>query len=181
MPDHFIPDEYHDTYREITPEHLVQLGIRGLICDIDNTLVTYDDPEPTPAVRNWMEELALRGIAVAFVSNNDRERVERFCAGTDCFYAWKSGKPGDRELRRAMAYMHTDQKTTALLGDQIFTDIYAGKRLGLRCFLVKPIRDKRSLFFRMKRFFEIPVLRRYARLHGEAYRPNIVRCSSAQE
>ena len=170
-----LPDRYYDTVADITLQELRENGIRALICDIDNTLVTYDDPVPTQSASAFLTAMREGGISVAFVSNNNEERVSRFNTDLGYFYAAKSGKPCGRELRRAMAYMGSPARDTAVVGDQIFTDIYAGKRLGLRCYLVKPIRDKNSLFFRFKRKLEIPVLRAYARLHHEAYRPNVTR------
>lgn len=168
-----MPDRYYDSVSQLTAADLEQYGIRALICDIDNTLVTYDDPEPTPSAMEFLSRMQAAGVQIAFVSNNDRERVNRFNASLGWFASAKSAKPSARELRRAMEYMGTTVYDTAVLGDQLFTDIYAGKRLGMRAFLVKPIRDKRSLFFRFKRKCEIPVLRAYAKAHGEPYRPNV--------
>lgn len=157
------PDFYYDDIYAITPEQLTALGIRGLICDIDNTLVTYDDPVPTPPVLAWLEALAQTGIAVSFVSNNHADRVNTFNAGLNYFAIPDSGKPLGNAINDAMAHMGTGPSDTAVIGDQIFTDVYAGKRRGLRCFLVKPIRDKKTLFFRFKRLLERPVIRHYQR------------------
>lgn len=165
----FLPDHYRKDIYAITPEELQAEGIRGLICDIDNTLVTYDDPEPTPAVTAWIEAMRRSGIAVTFVSNNSSEsRVERFNRPVGTYASAKSGKPfRTRRLREAMRYMQTAPETTAVVGDQIFTDIYAGKRLSMRSYLVLPIKDKTTLFFRFKRLLEIPVKRAYFAAHPE--------------
>ena len=168
-----MPDRYYDSISDIAEADLAHYGIRALICDIDNTLVTYDDPEPTEDAAAFLLRMQAYGVQIAFVSNNEKERVDRFNASLGFFASAKSGKPFARELRRAMAHMGTNETNTAVLGDQIFTDVFAGKRIGLRALLVKPIRDKKSWFFRFKRFCEIPVLRAYAKAHGEAYRPNV--------
>ena len=65
------------------------------------------------------------------------------------------------------AAVETEKETTVMLGDQVFTDVFAGKRMGLRAILVKPIRDKRTLFFRFKRWLEIPVLKIYSKDHNK--------------
>ena len=164
----FVPDHYFDTIYEITPELLKREGIRALVLDIDNTLVTYDDPDPTPSVLRWVEEMRAAGISLAFVSNNSsRERVERFNRPFAFFATAKSGKPGTKYVKKAIAFMGAETKTTCVVGDQVFTDIFVGKRMGTRSILVKPIKDKTTLFFRCKRKLEKPVLRRYFRINGE--------------
>lgn len=163
MFDKFIPDLMCDTIYDIDIQALTSRGIRGVALDIDNTLVTYDDPEPTPEVLRWLGELEENGITASFVSNNKAERVSRFNASLGFFAAPDSGKPSVREYKNAMVHMGTDEKSTAVIGDQIFTDVYAAHRLGLYCVMVKPIKDKRSLFFRFKRALEKPFLRAYRR------------------
>ena len=79
---------------------------------------------------------------------------------------WKSGKPGGKNLRRAMAELGTDRTDTVVLGDQLLTDALAGKRLGLRVLIVPPIKDKTTLFFRFKRLCERPIVRRFKRRNG---------------
>ncbi|MCQ2424976.1 MAG: YqeG family HAD IIIA-type phosphatase [Lachnospiraceae bacterium] len=163
----FVPDLYFDTIYEITPALLKREGINALVLDIDNTLVTYDDPDPTPPVLRWAEEMRAAGISLAFVSNNSsRERVERFNRPFGFFATAKSGKPGTKYVKKAIAFMGASPETTCVVGDQVFTDIFVGKRMGTHSILVKPIKDKTTLFFRFKRKLEKPVLRRYARING---------------
>lgn len=161
----FMPDGIFDDIYAITPEFLLSLGVRGLILDIDNTLVTYDDPVPTEKVAGWLEAMHDAGISTAFVSNNHRERVEEFCRNLDCFCLSDAGKPSRKGLFAAMEHMGTDVLSTAAVGDQVFTDVWAAKRCGMRSFLVPPIKDKTTLFFRFKRLLERPVLHAYYRSH----------------
>ncbi len=157
----FIPTKIYDDIYKITPEALNEAGIRALILDIDNTLVTYDDPKPTESVAAWLDAMHGAGIKTAFVSNNHEERVAGFCEGLGCYFHADSGKPSRKYLRAAMAHMGTTPDDTAAVGDQIFTDVYAAKRAGMRAFLVPPIKDKLTLFFRTKRILEKPFLRAY--------------------
>ena len=159
----FMPDGIFDDIYAVTPEYLSSLGIRGLILDIDNTLVTYDDPVPTERVAGWLDAMHDAGIQTAFVSNNHRERVEEFCRGLGCFWLSDAGKPSRKGLFAAMEHMGTDASSTAAVGDQVFTDVWAAKRCGMRSYLVPPIKDKRTLFFRFKRLLERPILREYHR------------------
>ncbi len=156
LPTHIYKDIY-----EITPEALNKAGIAALILDIDNTLVTYDDPKPTESVAAWLDGMHSAGIQTAFVSNNEEPRVETFCEGLGCYFHAKAGKPSRKYLREAMTHMGTTEKNTACVGDQLFTDVWAGKRAGMRAFMVPPIKDKRTLFFRTKRLLEKPFLRLY--------------------
>ena len=169
MTDKFLPTKIYDNIYAITPEEMTSLGIRALILDIDNTLVTYDDPKPTESVAKWLLEMHDAGIQTAFVSNNHAPRVEMFCEGLGCYFHADAKKPSRKYLYEAMAHMGTDVNNTACVGDQLFTDVWAGKRAGMRAFLVPPIKDKRTLFFRAKRLLEKPFLRIYRkRLEGEA-------------
>ncbi len=163
---YLVPDRMYSRYEDVTPEELSRKGIRALLVDIDNTLAPYEQPDADDTHRAWVADMAAHGIAVALVSNNDRARVERFNRTLGLPAYWKSGKPRRRTLDRAMRQLGVTPEETAILGDQLLTDAYAGKRIGLTTLIVPPIRDKRTLFFRFKRFLERPFLRRYRKLHA---------------
>ena len=162
-----LPDRVFGSVFEITPEILKTYGIRAVICDIDNTLVTYDDPVPTKEVLDWFGSLTNAGVSIAFVSNNNKQRVEEFNRKLGYFASAKSGKPKTREIKNAMKYMGSDSSNTALIGDQLLTDASAGKSAGLPTFIVPPIKDKKTLFFRFKRLLEKPYMKKYYKLQGK--------------
>ena len=137
---YFMPDRCFDDIYMITPEFLLAEGIRAVLLDIDNTLVTYDDPEPTEPVIKWLNSLAENGISTAFISNNHRERVERFNSRLGYFASWDSKKPSGKNYIAAMKHLGTDRSNTAVIGDQIFTDVLGANRSGVTPLLVKPIR-----------------------------------------
>lgn len=161
-----IPDYMFDHYHDVTPTFLHDIGVCALLIDIDNTLAPYEQPDPDARHYAWVAAMRQAGIALAFVSNNHRERVERFAAplGVDAY--WDAHKPLRKTLDKAMAAMGSTVENTAMLGDQLLTDAYAGKHIGLRTLIVLPIRDKRSLFVRFKRRIERPYLRRYRMQQG---------------
>ena len=163
---YLVPDRMYSRYEDVTPEELSRQGIRALLVDIDNTLAPYEQPDADDTHRAWVADMAAHGIAVALVSNNDQARVERFNRTLGLPAYWKSRKPRRRTLDRAMRQLGVTPEETAILGDQLLTDAYAGKRIGLTTLIVPPIRDKRTLFFRFKRFLERPFLRRYRKLHA---------------
>jgi HAD superfamily phosphatase (TIGR01668 family) len=161
---YLIPDVIFNDIYEITPEFLTSEGIKGLVLDIDNTLVPYEIPEPTEEVRAWLSSMWENGIKTAFVSNNHKERVELFNQSLNCPAFYDSGKPLKKSCSRAMEAMEVTKNETAIIGDQVFTDVLAGRISGLNtAILVNPIKDKTNLFFKSKRLLEKPVLAAYRR------------------
>ena len=157
-----VPDYYFDTFDLASAEFLSSLGIQGIILDVDNTLEPYENPRPGEHVKAWLLSLSESGIKAAIVSNNNGERIDEFNKELGLFAVSRAKKPLRRNIRRAMAAMGTDKATTAIMGDQIFTDVLAGKRAGLAVtILVPPINDKRDVFTRFKRWLERPILKKY--------------------
>lgn len=159
----FLPDYRFPSFSSVTAAFLTKENIRALILDIDNTLEPYENPDPTEAVRAWFLMLREAGVGAAFVSNNNKERVERFNRDLGLPAYPKAGKPSAVPVRRAMAALCADPDTTALMGDQIFTDVWAAHAAGIRAILVPPIRDRRDLLTRAKRALEKPILKFYER------------------
>lgn len=166
MKDSLTPDYMFACYREITPTFLAEHGICALLIDIDNTLAPYEMPDPDDRIRAWFRELDEHGIRAALVSNNHAPRVERFNRTLGLPAYPDSGKPKRKTLLIAMERLGVPPEETAVLGDQLLTDAYAGKRLGLRAIIVPPIKDKTNAFFRFKRLLERKYIRRYAKRHG---------------
>ncbi|MBE6602569.1 MAG: YqeG family HAD IIIA-type phosphatase [Ruminococcaceae bacterium] len=163
MKDYLTPDYMFGHYYEITPEFLQSIGVRALLIDIDNTLAPYEQPDPDESIRAWFARLAEAGISVALVSNNHAPRVERFNQTLGLLAYPDSGKPKRKTLEIAMQKLGVTHAETAMLGDQLLTDAYAGKHIGLRAIIVPPIHDKTNLFFRFKRLCERPFIRKFAK------------------
>ena len=160
----FVPDLYFDTVYEVTPEILTARGVKALILDIDNTLVPYEIPEPTAEVRAWLTGMWDAGIKTAFVSNNHKERVELFNKELGCPAFYDSGKPLKKSCVRALSALGVAPSECAIIGDQVFTDVVAGRISSLNtAILVKPIKDRTDLFCKFKRLLEKPVIARYNR------------------
>ncbi|MGM9643604.1 MAG: YqeG family HAD IIIA-type phosphatase [Eubacteriales bacterium] len=161
-----MPDYIFRKFDDITADFLDSLGIKALLIDIDNTLAPYEVAEPDERILSWFNTLKAHGISATLISNNDKERVELFNRSLGLPYYYKSGKPFAKNLKKAMLRMGSDRTNTAMLGDQLLTDAAAGKHIGLTTFIVPPIKDKSSAFFRAKRALEVPVIRRYVKKHG---------------
>ena len=166
MKDHLTPTYMFGHYYEITPDFLQSIGVRALLIDIDNTLAPYEQPEPDDRIRAWFKALQDNGIRAALVSNNHHPRVEQFNRTLGLTAFWDSGKPKKKTLLLAMKTLGVSKDETAMLGDQLLTDAYAGKHIGLVAIIVPPIQDKTNLFFRFKRLCERPFIRKYANSNG---------------
>ena len=164
-----VPDHYFESFSEITAEFLKEQGIRCVLCDIDNTLVTYDDATPTEAVTAWLDSLKAADITVIFLSNNSEERVKIFAEGLPNPWYAPASKPITKTAKKALATHGFTKEETATLGDQIFTDVWTGNFLKVKLtLLVPPIKDKTSLFFKTKRLLEKPFLSSYRRRQKRA-------------
>ena len=166
MKDCLTPDYMFATFDQVTPAFLQSIGVRALLIDIDNTLAPYEQADPDQRILDWFAELKENGIDAALVSNNHAPRVERFNKPLGLLAYPDSGKPFRGTLERAMKELGVSHAETAMLGDQLLTDCFAGKHIGLRAIIVPPIRDKQNLFFRSKRFLERPFIRKYAKKNG---------------
>ena len=162
MLERFYPGEYVDSTYEIDFDRLYEEGYRGVIFDIDNTLVPHGAPadERACALFAHLKEL---GYHCMLLSNNKEPRVKMFNDAVQVSYIYKAGKPNPANYRKAMEQMGTDEKNTLFVGDQIFTDVYGANRTGIRTILVKPIHPKEEIQIVLKRYMEKIVLFFYKR------------------
>lgn len=157
----FYPKEYVDSTYQIDFESWRDQGYRGIIFDVDNTLVPHGAPANATAKRLF-ERLHGLGFQMILLSNNKEPRVKTFCeAVTGAGYIYKAGKPGRAGYEEAMRRMGTDVHTTLFVGDQIFTDVWGANRAGIYTILVKPIHPKEEIQIVLKRYLERIVLHFY--------------------
>ena len=131
---------YHDIY-QITGAALKARGIKLLLADLDNTLVPYGVPLPDERLKAWRDDLAAYGVTLFVLSNNRHESRPRiFAEGLGVPYIGHAGKPKTPSFVRAMERMGVTREQTAIVGDQVFTDVLGGNRAGVAAILVEPIR-----------------------------------------
>ena len=157
----FVPDYRFASYADVTADFLRSIGVRALILDVDDTLEPYENPLPGSAVKEWLADLDAAGIRCGIVSNNSEERILKFNEEIYLPVICHARKPFARGVRRMLTALCVRAEEAALLGDQIFTDVWAAKNAGIRAILVPPIRDRRDFLTRIKRLLEKPFLRRY--------------------
>ena len=163
----FVPEFYFDTFDMANVDFLLSHNIKSIILDVDNTLEPYENPHPTEKVLAWFKELDAHGIKAAIVSNNDAERINLFNENIGIPAYSKAKKPFKKNVLNAMRDIGAVPESTALMGDQVFTDVWAAHNTGIRAILVPPIRDKRDFFTRFKRWLEKPILKKYQRKRGQ--------------
>ena len=149
----FYPStECNSTY-DIDFQRMYDLGYRGIIFDIDNTLVPHGAPADEKAIALF-EKLREIGFQTLLLSNNKEPRVKSFCEQVGSDYIFKAGKPKKTGYKKAMERMGTTKETTFFVGDQLFTDVWGAKRTGLYSVLVKPIHPKEEIQIVLKRYLE---------------------------
>ncbi|MDD6810809.1 MAG: YqeG family HAD IIIA-type phosphatase [Lachnospiraceae bacterium] len=162
MLERFYPDVYLDSAYEIAYEELYKQGYRGIIFDIDNTLVPHGAPADERSIALF-ERLRKIGYESMLLSNNKEPRVKMFHDKVHSPYIFKANKPFPESYLKAMEEMHTTPETTFFVGDQLFTDVWGAKKAGIRTYLVKPIHPKEEIQIVLKRYLEKIVLFFYMR------------------
>lgn len=157
MLEKFYPREYLDSAYQIDFEKRYQDGSRGVIFDIDNTLVPHGAPADD-RTRKLFAHLKKLGYECCLLSNNKELRVKLFNDQVQVNYIFKAQKPKSSGYEKAMEMMGTDRSNTLFVGDQIFTDIYGANRAGIYTILTRPIHPKEEIQIVIKRCLEKIVL-----------------------
>lgn len=159
-----IPKLRVNTVFDINLEQLYDQGYRGIITDLDNTLVGAKDPDATPELIAWFKKVKEQGFKLIIVSNNNMDRVAKFATPLDIEFVHKARKPFNIPFLKAMKLMGTSSEQTIVVGDQMLTDVYGGNRLDLFTVLVLPISiADEGIGTRINRRVERVVLRRLRR------------------
>jgi HAD superfamily phosphatase (TIGR01668 family) len=154
----FLPDSHFKNVYNITPEYLKSFGIKGIITDLDNTLIEWDKPNATPDLIKWFENLKANGVKVAVVSNNNKERVRIFCEPLNIPFFYKARKPFTSAFKLAIASLDLAKDEVCVVGDQLLTDILGGNSLGVHTILVVPVASTDGFVTRFNRKVERRIL-----------------------
>ena len=156
------PSEDYDSAYQIDYEGFYDKGYRGILFDVDNTLVEHDQPVTLPAIELF-ENLKEMGFKTCIISNNKDYRVKPLADACGSRYVSKAGKPSPVNYIKAMEIMGTDKDNTFFVGDQLFTDVWGANRAGIMSVLVKPIDKHEEIQIILKRRLEWIVLFFYKR------------------
>lgn len=153
----FYPTQWMDSTYQIPFDEWYEKGCRGVIFDIDNTLVPHDAPATEEAIQLF-DNLRQMGFDTCLTSNNKEPRVAAFASQVKSKYIYKANKPSRSGYLKAMEMMGTDKDTTLFVGDQLFTDVFGANRTGIQTILVKPMNPKEEIQIVLKRYLERVVL-----------------------
>lgn len=160
------PDIYLNNVKEINLELLKKYQIKGLILDIDNTLINYDK-ELLDGAKEWCDNLKKAGIKICILSNtNKAHKVKKVADILNLEYEYFAHKPSKRGFKKAREILKLEPQNIAVVGDQIFTDVLGGNRSKMRTILTKPIDNRDILITKIKRPFEKIVIDRYVKKRG---------------
>lgn len=162
MLESFYPDLTMNSAYQIDFKEYYEKGYRGVIFDIDNTLVPHGAPADKRSIV-LIESLKKMGFGVVFLSNNKEPRVKMFNDAVHAQYIYKAGKPGKKGYKKAMEMLGTNTENTLFVGDQLFTDVWGARNTGLFSILVNPIDKKEEIQIVLKRYLERIVLVFYRR------------------
>lgn len=164
MYERFFPSAFYNSIFDVEYDKLLEEGYKGLMYDIDNTLVPFDVEHPTEEIIELFERLKKDGFKLCLVSNNSKARVTRFNERLKVFAVSKALKPLRRSLLKAMNYMGTNANNSVFIGDQMFTDVWGGNRVGVKTILVKPIAVKEQFITKIKRSTEKQIFDLYQKV-----------------
>lgn len=142
---------------DMTPELLQQRGIRALLMDFDNTIVPYTTDEPTAEMQDWLRRMQASDVFLCVVSNSKKPRVVQFCEMYDLNCVTHSRKPFQKGIREALNHYGLDAGATALVGDQIFTDVLGANCGGLTSILITPI-SLHNIWLKLRHVIEMPFI-----------------------
>ncbi|MGE5614819.1 MAG: YqeG family HAD IIIA-type phosphatase [Bacillota bacterium] len=164
----FYPSVAVGGIADITAELLEKHNIKGLILDIDNTLVPNHTPEADEKTEKWIEGLMSAGYKMCIVSNARKRRVEKFNSRLKLPAVYNAMKPRMAAFTKAARIMGLESRHVAVVGDQVFTDIYGGNRAGMFTILVNPLDSRENMLIRFKRIFERRILKKYEEMVKQA-------------
>ncbi|MEH7109554.1 YqeG family HAD IIIA-type phosphatase [Bacillus sp. JJ1764] len=154
----FLPNEHVKNIFEIKPDQLKARGVKGIITDLDNTLVEWDRPSATPRLIEWFEEMKKNNILITIVSNNNEERVKAFADPLQIPFIFRAKKPMIPAFNKALSQMELNKDEAVVIGDQLLTDVLGGNRGGFHTILVVPVAQTDGLATKFNRFVERRIL-----------------------
>ena len=153
----FLPDFVFRKLTDIPPSFFAERGLKLILLDFDNTMLPYTTNVPSRELLDWMERMKAAGITLCIVSNSRKARVPAFSETYGVACVTRAAKPDTRGIREAMERFGAKQSETALVGDQMYTDVLGAKRAGVTALIVKSIHNH-TIWLKLRHLLEVPVL-----------------------
>ncbi|GAB4073372.1 YqeG family HAD IIIA-type phosphatase [Barrientosiimonas marina] len=163
---YFLPSKHVKSIFDIYPESLNEQSVKGIITDLDNTLVAWDAPHATSKIAEWFRQMNEHHIHITIISNNNLERVKKFSEPLNAPFLFNARKPLPHSFKRAAKEMKLSQDNIIVIGDQLLTDVLGGNLAGFSTILVTPIAQTDSKATRFNRKIERRILS-YMRKKGK--------------
>lgn len=160
---YFMPNDYVQSVFQIDVEKLANSGFKGIITDLDNTLVGWDVKTPTKEIQEWFKKANDLGLTITIVSNNNEKRVSGFSKDLDVDFIFKARKPMGRAFKKAIQHMNIKPEETIVIGDQMLTDVLGGNNNGLYTIMVVPVKKTDGFLTRLNRIIERRLLNYFKR------------------
>ncbi len=176
----FYPYEYVESVFVIDYEKLYENGYRGIIFDIDNTLVHHGE-DSTPEIDSLFEKIHCIGFKTVMLSNNSARRIEKFLENINSKYVAEANKPNVKGYFKALKLIEEDKEKVVCIGDQLFTDIYGANKCNIPSILVAFLRKEGETKIGKKRMLEKIILKAYRRSKGYQYRLGNIKIEGAKE
>ncbi len=154
-----LPDKYYSSVNQINLINLKKEGVRGLIIDLDNTIVPRKDEIVTEEIKDWFKLLSSLGFRVCLVSNNWSSRASKIAEELKIPLIAPAGKPRRKAFRRGLELLGMEVEQVAVIGDQLFTDILGGNLLKMKTILVSPMSSQDLFHTQLLRKLERRILR----------------------
>lgn len=152
-----LPNDIFLHLTDLTPAMLQRNGIRLLMMDFDNTIVPYTTDIPTSQMLQWISTMQQNGIELCVVSNSKNERVPRFCRQYGLRCITHAGKPFGRGISQCLSQFDIPAGQSALVGDQIYTDVLGANLAGVRSILISAIHNH-TIWLKLRHILEIPII-----------------------
>ncbi len=165
-----FPDEYARSVYSIDYKKLMNRGITKILFDVDNTLITYSEAKPNKKLIDLFNQLTEMGFEVFFVSNNTEQRIETFCDKLEFHRVSNSLKPFPFKIKKELSNANINKNNAVIIGDQLLTDVFASKTLGIRSILVVPISKRDKWYTKPSRQLEYFILKFDKRLSRYDFR-----------
>lgn len=161
----FKPNQIFESVLDITPKWLKDRDIDGLIIDLDNTTIPWGEWDFRLELHEWTRSMHRAGVKLCILSNGRRRRVSILAQKLQMPYIYGKRKPRKSAFLRAMSMLNTPLHRTAVIGDQLFTDVLGGNRLGLLTILVSPLSEKEFFGTKVMRYLEKVVFKKLDQEH----------------
>ncbi|MBE0447752.1 MAG: YqeG family HAD IIIA-type phosphatase [Actinobacteria bacterium] len=162
----FYPDRYVKSIYDIDLNDLKASGIKGIILDLDNTIIARNSSIAPKELKLWIKELSEGDFKACILSNNWKARVSSIASQVELPLVARAAKPRVKSFKRAMCVLGTGYNETAVIGDQVFTDVFGGNLAGLHTILVMPMSNHEAFHTKILRRFERRIIKRWLNINN---------------